>query len=209
MNLLRRISRNTMLDPVVFEARTWYEETRWIKAGRPAPPPHRFKRRIVKAYAERYRTRVLIETGTYTGAMVLSMRHEFRRIVSIEVDPSLHAEAANRVRRWSNIEILLGDSEVILPRVLASLNEPALFWLDGHYSGGITSKGRLNTPIVHELQSVLSHPVAAHVILIDDAREFNGRGDYPTLEAVRALALSHRPQSAVDVHDDVIRIHPS
>jgi hypothetical protein len=208
-NWLRRISRTSILDRVLFESRAWYEETRWHRAGRPAPPPHRFKRRIVKAYAERYRTRVLIETGTYTGAMVLSLRHQFHRIVSIEVDPSLHARAAQRVRRWPNIELLLGDSEVVLPRVLASLQEPALFWLDGHYSGGITSRGRLNTPVVHELESVLSHPVASHVILIDDAREFTGQGDYPTLAAVRALALSHRPHSTVAVQDDVIRIHPS
>jgi hypothetical protein len=181
---------------------------RWERTGRPVPPPHLIKQRTVKEHAARYGTRVMVETGTYMGAMVYATREVFRRIISIEVDEVLHEKAVRRFAKWPHIEIRLGDSEIELPRVLESLQEPALFWLDGHFSGGVTSRGRLETPIVQELKAVLQHPVGGHVVLIDDSREFTGQHDYPTLDEIRTLVLERRPGSAFEVEDDIIRIHP-
>ena len=48
-----------------------------------------------------------------------------------------------------------------------------------------------------------------HVILIDDARLFNGTDDYPTLEELEALVHSFRPDYQVYVRHDAIRAHPS
>ena len=45
-------------------------------------------------------------------------------------------------------EILQGDSTDVLPEVVEKMDEPTLFWLDGHYSGGITASGEQETPIV-------------------------------------------------------------
>jgi len=80
--------------------------------------------------------------------------------------------------------------------------------LDAHFSGGITSKGDLETPIVTELSHILTHPCAAdHVVLIDDARLFVGANDYSTLEGLIALVSSFQPQSECTVEADIIRIH--
>jgi hypothetical protein len=43
------------------------------------------------------------------------------------------------------------------------------------------------------------------VILIDDARDFTGRGGYPTAEALRQHILASAPDSRVDIRDDIIR----
>jgi hypothetical protein len=85
-----------------------------------------------------------------------------------------------------------------------------LFWLDAHYypnSGGTTAKGELETPIIKELHCILNHPVEGHVILIDDAREFPGRNNYPTIAQLQDLIVKRHPNRAFEVKDDIIRIH--
>lgn len=85
---------------------------------------------------------------------------------------------------------------------------PVLFWLDGHYSGGITAKGGLDTPVCAELDAILDHPVHTHVIRIDDARCFDGISDYPQLDKLVEQVRLRRPDMAVEVSHDMIRIFP-
>ena len=87
------------------------------------------------------------------------------------------------------------------------MNEPCLFWLDGHYSEGITAKGQLNTPILAELNHILNHSIKDHVILIDDARCFNGLDDYPTIDELKKIIVDKKPALQFSVADDIIRIH--
>ena len=60
---------------------------------------------------------------------------------------------------------------------------------------------------MQELHAILDHDVDGHVLLVDDARYFTGQGDYPSLEALRALVAKRRPRWTLEVADDVIRIH--
>ena len=91
--------------------------------------------------------------------------------------------------------------------MLAQIDEPCLFWLDGHYSAGITARGDKDTSVLDELRCILDHRVSNHVILIDDARKFNGQNDYPTLDFVRELVTSKLSSYAFEVADDIIRIY--
>ena len=175
--------------------------------GRPAPPPPLVKQRIVADHARRFGTALLVETGTYRGDMVAAQRRQFRRIWSIELQEQLAERARARFARDPHITILSGDSAVLLPGILASIREPCLFWLDAHYSAGITARGDIDTPIAAELDFVLRHPVAGHVVLIDDARDFTGVNGYPTLADLTAAIRGQRPDWSVEVVDDVIRAH--
>jgi hypothetical protein len=181
----------------------------WERQGRPVPPPHAHKQRVLREYADRHGLGVLVETGTYLGDMVNAVRGEFRQIYSIELDPALQRRAAERFADRENITILQGDSARVLPALLAQLDSPALFWLDGHYSADITAKGEKDTPIVSELEGIAAHSLKGHVILIDDARCFNGTHDYPTLKELEGIARRHWPASSFEVQDDIIRIAPS
>jgi len=106
-----------------------------------------------------------------------------------------------------NITIIHGDSGEVLGEVLAHINQPCLFWLDGHYSGGITVKGELETPIRRELSHIFRHSIAGcHVIIIDDARGFTGEYDYPTIEELRDISRLAGFDS-FEVKNDIIRIH--
>lgn len=167
----------------------------------------RKKQSIVREYAIGFSLSTLIETGTFYGDMVNAMCHHFEHIWSIELDQRLFQKARRRFRWQRHVSILQGDSGKVLPDILTSVKEPSLFWLDGHYSGGKTARSELETPIRKELIPILEHPVEGHVILIDDARSFDGSHDYPTIEALEKLIKGIRPSWVVDVRDDIIRAH--
>jgi hypothetical protein len=162
---------------------------------------------IVKKYAQKHRTRIFIETGTYLGDMVNAIRNDFDKIFSIELSTELYERVKKRFEKYEHISIFKGDSSSLLTEVLSNIKEPCLFWLDGHFSEGITARGEKETPVLEELKQIFSHPVEDHVILIDDARCFTGENDYPALEKIRELILGRYPDNVFEVRDDIIRSH--
>ncbi len=159
-------------------------------------------------YGRRYRVRVFVETGTYLGDMVAAVRDAFGTIHSIELSPELARHCARRFRGAAHVSIRQGDSGAVLRHVLAGMDQPALFWLDAHYSGGATAHGKIGTPVLEELAQIAAHPLAlSHVVLIDDARLFTGEV-YPRLRAVAEWAARSLPRHSFEVRDDIIRLAP-
>jgi hypothetical protein len=181
----------------------------WEKLGCPVPPPHAYKQRVVREYARKNRLHFMVETGTYLGDMVEAMRAGFQHVYSIELDGELCRRATQRFAARPNVTIVQGDSGQVLSGLIGNLPRPTLFWLDGHFSADITARGDKDTPILKELESIACHPVKRHVILIDDARCFNGTNDYPTLKELEATAYRYWPESSFEVRDDIIRITPT
>lgn len=93
----------------------------------------------------------------------------------------------------------------MLNQIVEKLGEPAIFWLDGHYSGGITSLGKKETPILEELRIICQKDLS-HVILIDDDRFFNGTEGYPTLEEMKKYISRIRPDCDIKISDDCIQV---
>ncbi len=203
----RNLVRRTFLYDIILTMRKRIALRQWEKSGKLGPPPHLFKELTVKEYARRFSILTLVETGTYLGEMVHASRGEFRRIFSVELDRRLYGRAKEKFARFPHISIIHGDSGEVLPDILATITEPCLFWLDGHYSGGITAKGRSETPIMQELHHILNHSVEDHVVLIDDASLFAGWNGYPSLEELRDLVLRADREKVFEVRDDIIRIH--
>jgi hypothetical protein len=177
----------------------------WQIRGRPLPPPHVVKQLAILKYQRIRRFHTLIETGTFTGEMVDAMRPYFDRIISIEMSPQIYDTVSRRFAGDPRIQLVLGDSATELPRVLEGLDQPALFWLDGHFMGAGTARAEEDSPVKAELGALLRHPVRGHLILIDDARLFRGVDGYPTVSELTAWVARERPDSRVDVRDDIIR----
>jgi hypothetical protein len=180
----------------------------WVEDGSVLPMPHLGKRKVVLDYAARFKPEVFIETGTYTGHMVYGVMNEFREIYSIELDIVLSEKAKVRFEGYRHVHILQGDSGKVLPEILKTISEPCLFWLDAHYSQGATAKGDLETPIIQELNCILGREGSAHdVLLIDDARSYTGKNDYPDLNSLEKFILDIRPDWVFEIKDDIIRSH--
>jgi hypothetical protein len=177
----------------------------WERQGKPAPPPHGVKQQAIAAVQGKYGYDTLVETGTYLGDMVWAQLPLFKRIYSIELGVELYQRALARFSKYPQVTLLQGDSGVVLKEIVKQLTAPAIFWLDGHYSAGITAKGEKECPIFEELNAIFASQVR-HVLLIDDARCFNGIGDYPGIEQLSEFIVGQRPAAMVDVKDDIIRV---
>lgn len=180
----------------------------WITKGKPFPPPHIVKQNTITEYANQYGTAALVETGTYLGDMVEAQKNRFSKVYSIELSERLHQKAKKRFKGADNIILLQGDSGTKIAEVVAELKSPAVFWLDGHYSGGITAKADKECPVPEELHAIFSSTLD-HIILIDDARLFNGTQDYPTLEQIQNIIQQHKKNYTIENKDDIIRLLPN
>ena len=180
------------------------EHRAWERAGRPVPPPALFKHELLLDISRSCPAQVFIETGTYLGDTVHALRRRFREIHSIELDATLCDAARRRFAGVRSVTIHHGDSAAVLPELLSRLTEPAVFWLDGHFSGGVTARGERDTPVRDELRCILRHPIEGHVVLIDDARLFGTDDGYPTIDEIRELVADRRPSWTVTVEGDVI-----
>src|ERR1700735_559891 len=162
--------------------------------------PHLVKQRMIAEFARKSSLHVLFETGANFANMLYVNQNRFREIYSIELDGRRAESARRKFAKRPNIHVLQGDSGKVLPQLLPALKEPCLFWLDAHDYD-------VSSPVKQELSAIYSHPVRGHVLLIDDARWFDGRTDYPTMEQLREKTSREHPGSIVEVKDDIIRIY--
>ena len=158
--------------------------------------------------------RTFIETGTYHGGSAAWAAGQFDRVHTIEICPKMSARARERLSHLANIEFHCGNSADVLPMVAASLSGPALFWLDGHYSGPGTGGVEKQCPVLAELEAISR--AQEPVILIDDARCFLGpppaplrADDWPSLGRIIITIERLFPGFYTTIRDDVIIAVPS
>lgn len=168
---------------------------------------HKIKEKAIIEFCGKYQYKIFIETGTYLGEMVYALRNQFDSLYTIELSNYLFRTSKKRLSDFKNINFLLGDSGIELVKIVNHINEPAIFWLDGHYSGGITEKGKSETPILKELQTICESPYQ-NIILIDDARCFGNSEfpDYPSIKELKDYVLKLKSISNFEIKDDIIRI---
>lgn len=154
-----------------------------------------------------------METGTFRGDSTLLLTRLVPRVWTVELDADLYVRAKERLRHVGGVTVLHGSSASVLPELLPTVREPALFWLDGH--GGMVGiddvpDGFGQCPLMDEIAAIDSFEFASDsVVLIDDARAFFGpathqrREDWPTFMEV-ADALRRNVDRHVTVLDDVI-----
>ena len=66
--------------------------------------------------------------------------------------------------------------------ILESLDRPALFWLDAHPSTDRSARDA-PVPLAAELAAIAAHPVAGHVVVVDDLRLL-GKAGFPSPEDI-------------------------
>lgn len=145
----------------------------WNARKYSAPSPHFIKQLCL--IRNGIPNAIWVETGTFLGSTTRVLAKIASRVYSIEPEPTLFLNAKKVLNNFNNVEILYGTSEDVFPSLLQKINGDVNFWLDGHFSGGITFKGGKDTPIVDELRCISEH--LSHfkrtTILIDDIRCFN------------------------------------
>ncbi len=184
------------------------ELKRWESDGCPVPPPHSAKQKIIEKYARLFSCRVLIETGTYLGDTIFSQKNNFDTIISIELSNRLFSAAKSRFRKYAHIKVLHGNSGDILPRIMPGINIRSLLWLDGHYSSGLTARGETESPVFRELEAIFRNNDFLHIVLIDDARLFIGKRDYPAMNELIGFVNQKSHNYKLTIESDIIILTP-
>ena len=128
-----------------------------------------------------------VETGTGRGVTTKFLAEKFPYVHTIEPSKYLYKQAICNLK-LKNINFLNDTSENILSDLLSKLNGDINFWLDGHYSGEMTFKGKKNCPVEEELMAIDKNisNFKKMTIFIDDVRCFLSKleeyNDYPPID---------------------------
>ncbi|HYR89120.1 MAG TPA: hypothetical protein VE422_33905 [Terriglobia bacterium] len=156
---------------------------------------------------------VFVETGTFHGDSIAAVADRFLRTFSIEIDPTLCAQAQRRFADRPAVDIRLGASPNVLARLRAEgafASGRVLFWFDAHWceSAGTDAAGQC--PLLEELAAI-GAVNGASVIAIDDARLFlappnspHAVEQWPGFDAVLAALRACVPQHHIIVLNDCI-----
>jgi hypothetical protein len=135
------------------------------------------KAAVLLSYFDQYRPAHVIETGIWEGYGSCFQFHNQANVIAIEQND----ESAERSRA-GGFNVITGDSETLLPGILAGLDAPAMFWLDAHTVEWIDGFG--SCPILAELQTIKEWEHGSRsVVLVDDLRMMDGTG-WPGVPAV-------------------------
>ncbi len=174
----------------------------------PRPATFLEKQNLISRMGREHGAKTFVETGTFLGEMIDAQRGQFEKLISIELAEELFQAARKKYAADPAVELVQGDSGVKLREVAARLSGPALFWLDAHYSRGKTAGGAADAPIIKELSGIAPRQQPRDLILIDDARLFGLKSDYPKLAVIQKFAAQHWPQHTFVVDTDIICILP-
>ncbi len=202
MGAFRKAFRSTPLWDVFKKCAELPDYWYWRLRGSPMRRvPHLVKQRALREYARRYGLRVMVETGTNMGQMIRAMLPLMDQIYSIEMDDWSYHRARRKFAANPKVHMVQGESGRTMPRVLAEIRQPCLFWLDAHNFDK-------ETPIREELKAIVAHGVRGDVVLVDDSKWFDGRNQYPTMEWMRQYVRQNFPGYGLEDRMHMIRIAP-
>jgi hypothetical protein len=145
-----------------------------------------------------------IESGSFVGNGIQQAINTgcFQTIHSIELSVLHYNNVREVFKDNSQVVLWQGDSGELLETILTSVDAPATFWLDAHYSGADTGMGSTQSPIIRELECIQKHSIKTHVILIDDVRQFGCyEFDYVTLDDIVKKILEINPHYTIQFLD--------
>ncbi len=126
---------------------------------------------LLLSFKELFGIHSFIETGTYAGNTTAEASKIFKEVHSIEIWEPLYRAAQRRFALSSNVTLYLGDTTTRLKEMIENSSPKRLYWLDAHCSGGGTGGVPGFSPILDELDQILScKGEMDSIILIDDLR---------------------------------------
>ena len=172
---------------------------------------HGIPREIVVQLARLAGATTFVETGTFQGNTTRWAAEMFESVHTIELSKVLYETYHEDLENTPGVIPHFGDSAKVMPEIVHSLGgEAALFWLDGHWSGGVTAGEEQECPVMEELLCLRDRN--QDLILIDDARLFlcapplpHKAEQWPTIADI-SFVFGH--DRFLQVIDDVIFIVP-
>ena len=178
--------------------------------------PMNLRYKFILNLAKQNNIKTFIETGTYLGETINSVKDYFDEIYSFEISKELVDLANKRFNKCKNIKIIIGDSGEKMPELLKNINTKIIFWLDGHYSKDFLFSDKSQeynkneSPIKKELYNIFlnRNKKVEDLILIDDAHEFDGTRGYPTILELENIINNYNDNYKIKKFYNIIFILP-
>lgn len=145
----------------------------WISNGYGLPAPWIVKMNVLTRNGIPNAT--WVESGTFLGKTSLFLADIAQKVYTLEPSPLLFQKSKSTLSSKKNVVQIQGTSEEIFPELCPTLTGNVCFWLDGHFSDGVTYQGSNDTPIRQELEAIQANleNYESTVIFVDDVRCFN------------------------------------
>ena len=160
-------------------------------------PPEWIKRSILLKTIKYKNIKNFIETGTFLGETSILVAENVEEVYTCELSKPIYEKflmKLNQVKKESLEKINHYNNDSL--EFLKIINEKSilsksntLFWLDSHYSGGLT-EGKRKCPLLKEINYILKNISSDSIILVDDIHNMNGLLGYPTISQIKKLINS-------------------
>jgi hypothetical protein len=168
---------------------------------------------LITRLAKQFNVKNFIETGTYYGGTAIWASKKFEKVLTIEYSQEIYNNVSNQHKSIENIKFLFGDSREKLKKLINELDSSSIFWLDAHWSGGLTYGDNDQCPLIEEI-NIINCAKNEHFILIDDARLFTSPPQPPhkiehwphISEVISALKSKSNEKYIVIIEDVIIAV---
>ncbi|WP_254173819.1 FkbM family methyltransferase [Planktothrix pseudagardhii] len=167
---------------------------------------------IMALLQKEYQIKTFIETGTFQGTTAVWASEIFNNVFTIELSQHLYESTVRNYGHIANINFCYGHTKEHLKSIVPQLNGSSLFWLDAHWSEGITAGQEDPCPLLEELK-IIKNSQWEHFIFIDDARLFlsppphpHGIDRWPAIHTIVQELLSLQSPYIVVIEDAIISV---
>lgn len=123
---------------------------------------------------------IFVETGTFEGDTIESVKDLFSEIHSVELSEEYFRFCKDRFKDNNAINLYLDNSPIFLEKLQLSISKKSvLYWLDAHWCVADKTVGeKSQCPLLEELKAIKSLNDKS-IIIIDDARLFIAPPPFP------------------------------
>jgi hypothetical protein len=115
---------------------------------------------------------IFVETGTFKGVQTNRASFAFDKVYGIELNEHWHKVTSEKNKDRDNVEMILGDTRVELPKLLSKYpNEPLFIYLDAHFCKTDPPIPKSEFPLWDELKLIQDRNLR-EIVVVDDVHTF-------------------------------------
>jgi hypothetical protein len=128
--------------------------------------------------------RVFVESGAFHGRTAKCVQDMFKRVITIELSRELYRKASENLT-GGKVELMLGDSAIIIPALAAEIREGVCWFLDAHWNDRMWEDNEFVAaeapmPLWCELEAIRNRVGKYHdLVVVDDVHAFGRNTDGP------------------------------